>query len=154
MLPEVNKQSSEKNSYRAMKERCRNKNYRAFHRYGGRGIKVCDRWLGRKGFQNFISDMGQKPTPMHTLDRIDNDGDYEPKNCRWATQKQQVRNSSRVKRININGVLKPLSEWCSINNVKPATAWTRILQQGWSEEDAVTITAKQPGRNYRFSSYK
>ena len=144
----------EKNSYRAMKERCRNPNYRAYHRYGGRGIKVCDRWLGKDGFANFYEDMGAKPSPKHTLDRIDNDKGYNSENCRWATQKQQVRNSSRSRLISINGISKPLTEWCDLNGVKPATAGTRIGQQGWPEEDAVTILAQQPGRNYRFSSYK
>lgn len=65
-----------------------------YHYY--RGICVCDRWTGKEGFDNFVNDMGLKPTPKHSLDRIDNDGHYEPTNCRWATNYQQHLNMSRV----------------------------------------------------------
>ena len=75
-----------------MKRRCQDKKDRNYHNYGGRGIKICDRWLGVEGFTNFVQDMGLKPTPKHSIDRINNDGNYEPSNCRWATIHEQAMN--------------------------------------------------------------
>lgn len=72
-----------------MLQRCTNPRNTAYHNYGGRGITVCQRWYD---FNNFVADMGPKPTPLHTLDRKNNDGNYEPENCRWATRKEQQAN--------------------------------------------------------------
>jgi hypothetical protein len=69
--------------------RCRNPQGENWENYGGRGIKVCERWLS---YPNFLADMGRKPTPAHSIDRIDVDGNYEPNNCRWATPKEQMQN--------------------------------------------------------------
>lgn len=77
-------------AWQSLKNRCTNPNARDYPYYGGRGIKVCQRWLN--SFENFLADMGRRPTPQHSLDRIDPDGDYEPSNCRWATKQEQARN--------------------------------------------------------------
>lgn len=84
--------SSEYRIWTAMKQRCNNPRAYSFNYYGGRGIKICDSWAARDGFTAFIKDMGEKPTKEHTLDRVNNDGNYEPSNCRWATPSQQASN--------------------------------------------------------------
>lgn len=81
-----------------MIRRCENVNDRSYKYYGARGIKVCERW--RYSFAYFNEDMGLKPTPEHTLDRIDNDGNYEPDNCRWATRKEQIANRRKARKFN------------------------------------------------------
>ncbi len=86
-------------TYTGMKQRCYNVATKSYKNYGGRGVTVCNRWLGKHGYDHFLEDMGEKPSPKHTLDRIDNDGNYEPSNCKWATRSEQSvnrRNSNAV----------------------------------------------------------
>jgi hypothetical protein len=78
-----------------MRHRCRNSNYHSWKNYGGRGIQICDAWAD--SYEAFLRDMGRRPSPKHSVDRINNDGHYEPGNCRWATRDQQNRNSRHVK---------------------------------------------------------
>jgi hypothetical protein len=80
------------NSWRAMKARCYQSNHRQFYNYGGRGVKVCTRW---HSFKYFLEDMGKRPGKEYSIDRIDGDGHYEPKNCKWATMKEQMSHSRR-----------------------------------------------------------
>ena len=118
----------EGNSWRAMRQRCDDPKYWAYNHYGGRGIKYCERW---KSFANFFADMGPKPTPKHSLDRIDNNGDYCPENCRWADQKTQVANSSKK----LNALVT--SEQIEASGINPNTVRDR-LYRGWSVKEALT----------------
>jgi hypothetical protein len=95
-----------------MKARCLSPNAHAYSGYGGRGIKVCERWLGEDGFKNFIDDMGKRPEGM-SLDRYpDNNGNYEKSNCRWATQKQQTNNTRATRIVTYNNETLPLTAMC------------------------------------------
>jgi len=123
----------EYNIWTSMIDRCTNEKGPNYGNYGGRGIKVCDRWLN--SFENFYTDMGDKPTGM-SIDRIDNDGDYAPDNCRWATAKEQNRNR-RDNRL-IEG--KSMVDWCEENNLNYQAVrhrLYRLLKDGMSDEDAV-----------------
>lgn len=107
-----------------MKDRCLNPNNEKFANYGGRGISVCERWL--HDFVAFYADVGPRPSPRHSLDRINNDGNYEPSNCRWATASQQALNRRQRKpayRIFVDG--RPLAELALEAGLKTNTALKR-----------------------------
>lgn len=94
-------------SWRAMRVRCLTQNDKDYHNYGGRGITICKRW---EEFLNFIEDMGERPDGM-TLDRIDNDGNYEPSNCRWSTRKEQGLNRRTTRWVEKDGLIMTVDQW-------------------------------------------
>lgn len=106
--------------------RCHNENSASYPDYGGRGISVCERW--RSSFNLFFADMGSRPSPKHSIDRIDNNGDYAPGNCRWATALEQVRNRRNSAKVTVRGITKPLVEWCEEYGCTPAAAYARRAQ--------------------------
>lgn len=128
--------SPEKSIWYTMKARCYNPNNHKYARYGGRGIKVCNRWL--ESFDNFYADMGAKPSPQHSIDRIDNNGNYEPTNCKWATHKEQGNNTNNNFLITIDGKTKTLGEWCDQYGVPYKTMWARIKTTKMSPLQALT----------------
>lgn len=132
--------------WHSMLRRCADEKMEFYHRYGGRGISVCDRW--KASFTNFVNDMGPRPTPKHQIERIDNDGNYCPENCCWSTANEQARNRSDTPRITINGVTKTRLEWCDVYSIKEATVRKRIYK-GMDPELAVTmpLTAYQRRRS-------
>jgi hypothetical protein len=130
--------STEYKVWLSMVNRCTNPNNRTYPQYGGRGVTVCERW---RSFEAFLEDMGRKPTPLHTIDRIDNAKGYEPGNCRWATRRQQCENRSMTVWITINGVTRCLSEWARMAGVHRETIRQR-LRRGVPPEMAILSTAK------------
>jgi hypothetical protein len=118
----------------AMRKRCYNISNASYMRYGGRGISICERW---QRFENFLVDMGLRPSTKHSLDRIDNNGNYEPGNCRWATNKQQQVNRNSVRLLTFKGEALPLSDWSVKLRIPRATIRQR-LDNGWTVERALT----------------
>jgi hypothetical protein len=131
------KRTPEYRAWDAMKTRCYCPSTIRFERWGGRGITVCDRW--KNSFENFLADMGPKPSSRHSLDRYPNkDGNYEPGNCRWATNSQQIRNSSKFRALSLNGETLTMEEWSKRLGATHSVVATRIFR-GWTVEEALTI---------------
>lgn len=119
-----------------MRQRCENPKNKSFRDYGGRGISVCARW---QSFENFIADMGKRPSKNHSIERINNDGNYEPSNCRWATRAEQAINKRNNRYLTHNGETRLICEWAEITGIPRKTIITRIDQQNWNIADALTI---------------
>ena len=131
-----------------MIQRCNDPAHSRYEFY--KNIEICKRWRGPDGFQNFLSDMGRRPSEQHSLDRIDNEGDYAPENCRWATPKQQARNRRSTEMLTIDGIEKPLAEWAEIAGVKYWTFYRRIKVYGMAPSEA--LRRASPERNYKKSN--
>lgn len=126
----------------ALKNRCLNPNNVMYPYYGGRGISICERWLN---FDNFLADVGPRPTRKHSIDRYpDNDGNYEPGNVRWATRRQQIENRRSTIFVKFRGKKIPLMEACRILKLANNAVWMRI-QRGQTPEEAIST----PVRSYK-----
>lgn len=114
-------------TYHHMVSRCKTKTDKSFKNYGGRGIKVCDRWLeaNGKGFNNFLADMGNRPSLEYSIDRINNDGNYEPSNCKWSSRIQQMNNTRRNFKVEAYGKIMTGSQWERELGLKPGTVAMR-----------------------------
>lgn len=119
----------------AMKARCYRESDSHYKNYGGRGIKVCDRWL--ESYENFLADMGLPPDRNYQIDRIDNNGDYCPENCRWVSRKENARNKTTNKFITAFGETMTQSAWAEKTGIKRETIAMR-LKRGWDAEKALT----------------
>lgn len=127
-----------------IKTRCYNENHKSYQYYGARGVKMCDRW--RDSFENFLLDVGESPSKKHSLDRVDNGGDYEPGNVRWATTKQQARNKSANRILTFRGETRPMCEWAEILGMSRNMIETRLDRQGLSVEEAFTRPSRYKRR--------
>lgn len=118
--------------------RCHIPSHLAYKHYGRRGIYVCRRW---ERFQHFAKDMGPRPSTKHSVERRNVNGPYSPKNCRWATAREQNRNTRRTIRLTHEGQRRPLQEWAERIGMNPITLATRI-KRGWSAQLALTTPAR------------
>lgn len=136
----MNKRHALRHIHSGIKSRCTNPKREDFRHYGGRGIKICDRWLDFAAFAAEVeAEIGPRPSMKHTIDRKNGDGDYCPGNIRWATQTEQLRNQRRNRMITAGGRTLCLSEWAEISGIDSCAILARIDRLGWSEEDAVSI---------------
>ena len=129
------KNTPEYEAWAGMKKRCLNPNFKSYNSYGGRGIKICQTW--QNSFEQFYKDMGPRPSFEHSVDRIDNNGDYTPNNCRWATRSEQSRNKSVTRLISFKGKTQCLTDWAKEKGLSKDVLWRR-LKAGWSIERALT----------------
>lgn len=141
----------EYNSWGAMIQRCTNPRHAEFHNYGGRGISVCAEWRGRGGFARFLAHVGRKPSPRHSIDRVDVDECYEPGNVRWSTPMEQANNMRVNRLITANGRTQTLSEWARETGLSVVGILNRIDLRGWTEDAAVT-TPRQVTRGAKCGS--
>lgn len=131
--------------WQRMIARCNNPKNPSYASYGGRGIRVCSRWV--RSFQAFLADMGRRPSPRHSIERLDNDGPYSPSNCCWATVVEQANNKRTSCRLTIFGLTLTIAQWAQRSGIPMRTVWARIRQLGWSAERAVTTPVRPQPRS-------
>lgn len=138
--------SPEWETWSSMRRRCYDPSMASYDNYGGRGIRVCDRWLD--SFENFYADMGTRPSDKHSIDRINNDGNYEPDNCRWATWTEQANNRRSTVRLPFRGRTLSTTEWAEVIGIHSSTILAR-LRDDWSIEEALTTPIRKQKNNRR-----
>ena len=134
-----------------MKQRCSNEKDANYHNYGGRGISVCERW---HSFENFLADMGERPSKIHSLDRFpDKNGNYGPDNCRWATPKEQMRNVRYNRMITFNGETYCTAQWAEKLGISAYNIYSR-LKRGMSIEQVMSTKLFDPNKFKKTSSIR
>jgi hypothetical protein len=128
--------TSEYRIWGLMIDRCTNPNSPTYQHYGARGIQVCERW---RKFENFLADMGNRPSPQHSIERKNNAGNYEPQNCKWATKREQTRNRRTSRMLTFEGQTRTVAEWADITGIQSRTIRARLDEQRWSVERALTV---------------
>jgi hypothetical protein len=128
-------ESPEYKTWLAVKQRCTAEYSIQWADYGGRGIKMCDRWL--HSFENFLADMGPKPSPHYSIERIDRDGDYTPDNCKWADRIEQANNKRNNRFVTVDGETATIAQWARKTGIKEGTIRQR-LNRGADAKEAVT----------------
>ena len=121
-------------------QRCTNPNDKRYKDYGGRGIKVCKRWMK---FENFLEDMGEPPTDEHSINRIDNDGNYCKENCEWSTRKEQGRNKRNNLYFTYKNKTQLLIQWAEEYQIPYSVLWDRLFKLGWSIEKALATPVQK-----------
>lgn len=142
--------------------RCYNKNSKDYKYYGGRGIKVCDRWSGSDGLKHFREDMGPRPegktkkgAPLYSLDRIDRNGPYSPENCKWSTWEEQMNNRGIATALTFNGKTHTITEWAEITGIGREALYRRVNLLGWDAKKALTTPQKKGKRGKKiFLEYR
>jgi phosphopantetheinyl transferase (holo-ACP synthase) len=135
----INARSGEYKTWLGMIQRCTNEKHTSYKDYGGRGITICDRWLN--SFTEFLNDMGPRPDG-HSIERIDNNGNYEPQNCKWASQKEQATNRRDIVHLTINNETLTIEQWAERSGISADIIYTRI-KNNWSPERAISEPAKK-----------
>lgn len=138
--------------WRGMISRCENPEHHYYSYYGGRGIRVCERW--RTSFEAFASDMCPRPVGKFSLDRIDNNGPYCPENCRWATKQEQARNRRSSHYLDFQGQIKTIAEWSEITGIPAGLVSIRIVRLKWTTEQALTTPIMSPSEAAQFGNQK
>lgn len=138
---------AEYRTWKDIRRRCNSANRPDHGRYGGRGIVVCQRWM--ESFQNFLADMGKRPSPRHSIERDDNDGPYSPDNCRWATASEQQRNKRNNRMLTHEGRTMCLAAWAEAIGVKSSIIWSRIFSYKWTVARALTEPVLKVGKHPR-----